>query len=68
MTFPLQIRNRNTCSHTLKFFPKIRYLEAERTLLLYCLQAITDIFESNHRCGGYRSLQASLVMQRVPFS
>jgi hypothetical protein len=31
-------------------------------------QAITAIFESNHRCYGYRRLQASLARQRVPIS
>lgn len=31
-------------------------------------QAITAIFESNHRCYGYRRLQASLAKQRVPIS
>lgn len=31
-------------------------------------QAITDIFESNHRCYGYRRLQASLIRQDVAIS
>lgn len=31
-------------------------------------QAITDIFESNHRCYGYRRLQASLTRQGVAIS
>jgi len=31
-------------------------------------QAITDIFESNHRCYGYRRLQASLTRQDVAIS
>jgi putative transposase len=31
-------------------------------------QAITDIFESNHRCYGYRRLQASLARQQGPIS
>lgn len=26
---------------------------------------VTDIFESNHRCYGYRRIQASLMRQRV---
>jgi len=31
-------------------------------------QSITDIFESNHRCYGYRRLQASLTRQDVAIS
>ena len=31
-------------------------------------QAITEIFESNHRCYGYRRLQASLARQQGPIS
>ena len=31
-------------------------------------QSITDIFESNHPCYGYRRLQASLTKQRVTIS
>ena len=31
-------------------------------------KAMTDIFESNHRCYGYRRLQASLTRQRVAIS
>ena len=31
-------------------------------------QAITDVFESNHRCYGYRRLQASLTRQDVAIS
>jgi len=31
-------------------------------------QTITDIFESNHRCYGYRRLQASLTRQDVAIS
>ncbi len=31
-------------------------------------QSITDIFESNHRCYGYRRLQASLTRQEVAIS
>jgi putative transposase len=31
-------------------------------------KAMTDIFESNHRCYGYRRLQASLTRQRVTIS
>ena len=31
-------------------------------------QAMTDIFESNHRCYGYRRLQASLIRQHVTVS
>ena len=31
-------------------------------------QAITDVFESNHRCYGYRRLQASLARQDVAIS
>ena len=31
-------------------------------------QSITDIFESNHRCYGYRRLQASLIRQEVSIS
>jgi putative transposase len=31
-------------------------------------QSITDIFESNHRCYGYRRLQASLTRQDVTIS
>jgi transposase InsO family protein/transposase-like protein len=31
-------------------------------------QSITEIFESNHRCYGYRRLQASLARQQGPIS
>jgi putative transposase len=31
-------------------------------------QSITDILESNHRCYGYRRLQASLTRQDVAIS
>ena len=31
-------------------------------------QAITDIFDSNHRCYGYRRLQASLSRQDITIS
>ena len=31
-------------------------------------QSITEIFESNHRCYGYRRLQASLTKQDVTIS
>lgn len=31
-------------------------------------QAITDIFDSNHRCYGYRRLQASLTRQDITIS
>ena len=31
-------------------------------------QSITEIFESNHRCYGYRRLQASLTRQQGPIS
>lgn len=31
-------------------------------------QSLTDIFESNHRCYGYRRLQASLVREQGPIS
>ncbi len=37
-----------------------KYLSARR--------AITEIFESNHRCYGYRRLQASLTRQQGPIS
>ena len=37
-----------------------KYLEVRQT--------ITDIFESNHRCYGYRRLQASLTRQDVTIS
>lgn len=37
-----------------------KYAEVRRTL--------TDIFERNHRCYGYRRLQASLARQRASIS
>jgi transposase InsO family protein len=37
-----------------------KYLDARR--------AIADIFETNHRCYGYRRLQASLNRQHVTIS
>ena len=31
-------------------------------------QSLTEIFESNHRCYGYRRLQASLAREQGPIS
>lgn len=43
-----------------------KYLAVLRSICSIC--SITDIFELNHRCYGYRRLQASLIRQCVTIS
>ena len=45
------------------FYHRARVKVADKYLAVR--QTITDIFELNHRCDGYRRLQASLTKQRV---
>ena len=55
-TRPLKWR----CCSAMGWAAADKYLSARR--------AITDIFESNHRCYGYRRLQASLTKQDMTIS
>jgi len=48
------------------FYHRARGKVADKYLAVR--QTITDIFEMNHRCYGYRRLQASLTRQRVTIS
>lgn len=48
------------------FYHRARTMAGDKYLSVR--QAITDIFESNHRCYGYRRLQASLTRQHAPIS
>jgi transposase InsO family protein/transposase-like protein len=48
------------------FYHRTRTLAGDKYLSVR--QSITDIFESNHRCYGYRRLQASLTRQDVAIS
>ena len=48
------------------FYHRARVKVADKYLAVR--EAITDIFEMNHRCYGYRRLQASLTRQRVTIS
>jgi len=48
------------------FYHRARVKVADKYLALR--QTITDIFELNHRCYGYRRLQASLIRQCITIS
>jgi putative transposase len=48
------------------FYHRARVKVADKYLAVR--QTITDIFELNHRCYGYRRLHASLIRQRVTIS
>ena len=48
------------------FYHRARVKVADKYLVLR--QTITDIFELNHRCYGYRRLQASLIRQCITIS
>jgi len=53
-------------AHSSYFYHRARTTVGDKYLSVR--QAITAIFESHHRCYGYRRLQASLARQRVPIS
>lgn len=48
------------------FYHRARAMVGDKYLQVR--QSITEIFESNHRCYGYRRLQASLARQQGPIS
>ena len=48
------------------FYHRDRVKMADKYIVLR--QTITDIFELNHRCYGYRRLQASLTRQCITYS
>lgn len=53
-------------ARSLYFYHRVRAAAGDK--YLSARRAITDIFESNHRCYGYRRLQASLTRRDVTIS